>query len=42
MNYMCIYIHVLVHVFLLLQFEGENAALSNMNTYLVQAFEQFK
>ena len=30
------------YVFLSLQFEGENAALSNMNTYLVQAFEQFK
>lgn len=25
-----------------LQFEGENAALSNMNSYLVKAFEQFK
>ena len=25
-----------------LQFEGENAALSNMNSYLTEAFEKFK
>ena len=36
------YYNVLSGFSIILQFEGENSALSNMNEYLVKAFEKFK